>query len=111
VEISGDETALIRLLANLLLSAEAAIAGQPGARIMMHISRVGAKAVLLVEHNGPPIPADQLDSLFEPFADAEAPDGGLAAARWLATSQGGTLEIDTNRAEGIAVRLELPAVV
>jgi C4-dicarboxylate-specific signal transduction histidine kinase len=111
VEISADETVVIRLLANLLLSAEAAIAGQPGARIQLHISRVDAKAVLLVEHNGPAIPADQLDSLFEPFADADAPDGGLAAARWLATSQGGTLEIDTNRAEGIAVRLELPAEV
>jgi C4-dicarboxylate-specific signal transduction histidine kinase len=109
VAVSGDETILIRLLANLLLTAEAAIAGQPGARIELHIARMGSSGVLIVEHNGPAIPADQVNTLFEPFADADAPDGGLAAARWLATSQGGTLEVDTNRAEGIAVRLELPA--
>lgn len=110
VDVSGDETILIRLLANLLLTAEAAIAGQPGARIQLHITRMGNRGVLIVEHNGPAITADQVNTLFEPFADADAPDGGLAAARWLATSQGGTLEVDTNRDEGIAVRLELPAV-
>ena len=74
-QILGDPTLLRRALANLLRNAQ-----EHG----MGVTRVGAKRrgdriLLLVEDNGPGLPQDEREQLFEPFV--QTPSGAHATGR------------------------------
>ncbi|HZQ66356.1 MAG TPA: HAMP domain-containing sensor histidine kinase [Gaiellaceae bacterium] len=81
----------------------------PGTHVRVRV----ADGALTVEDDGPGIPADQADRVFERFyrAEGRVASGsglGLAIARELARAMGGTLELSPGR-KGAAFRLELPA--
>lgn len=110
--ITGDALPLRRLVANLI---DNAVKFAGGARV----SLVAADgwALLTVEDNGPGLPPHELAKVFEPFyrPDASRDPGtggfglGLSAARAIARSHGGEVEL-TNRPEGglrATVRLPL----
>lgn len=65
--------------------------------------------VLCVENNGPSIPEDELERLFDPFHTGDEEDGtglGLAIAARIADQHGGVLDVE-NAGLGVRFRLTL----
>jgi len=106
--ITGQSLGLKRLFANLV---ENALKYGDAARIKMH-GEDGA-VIIDVEDNGPGIPADQRETVFEPFVrlNEEGTRGaglGLAAARSIARAHGGDIVI-LDAEKGALIRVTLPA--
>jgi signal transduction histidine kinase len=110
--VAARPVALKRGLRNLV---ENAVAYGERARVV--VARDGDEAVVTIDDEGPGIPADQIERVFEPFVRLEesrsrATGGvglGLAIARSVARAHGGEVTL-ANRAEGglrAAVRLPL----
>ncbi len=108
VVISGQSLGLKRLFSNLI---DNALKYAASARIRMR--REDNAVVVEVEDDGPGIPPDQRESVFEPFVrlNEEGTRGaglGLAAARSIARAHGGEIVIaDTEK--GALLRVTLPA--
>lgn len=106
--ITGQSLGLKRLFANLV---ENALKYGNAARIKLR-SEDGA-VIVDVEDNGPGIPQDQRDTVFEPFVrlNEEGTRGaglGLAAARSIARAHGGEITI-LDAENGALLRVTLPA--
>jgi signal transduction histidine kinase len=75
-------------------------------------------AVLTVANTGPPVPADQVDQLFQPFRRLTAdrtshPDGhglGLSIVRAIATAHDARLEVRLGPGGGLTVAAHFPAI-
>ena len=106
---SVDELAVVRILANLSLNAEQAMADRPGRALAIGITPAGSRVRVVVSDTGPGVPADRVATLFAPFDDGAQSGCGLAVSRWLAEQQGGTLTFDGTHAPGAAFVLELAA--
>ncbi|MEI6244151.1 MAG: HAMP domain-containing sensor histidine kinase [Acidobacteriota bacterium] len=98
---------VIRVAANLMLNAERAVAGQPGAEIAFVVSQGHGRVRLAVRDNGPGVSEAVVASLFEPFGPGTGPGIGLHVSRWLMERAGGTLVLISNTA-GAEFALELP---
>ncbi len=108
VVITGQSLGLKRLFANLV---ENALKYGDSARIKLR-SEEGA-VVIDVEDDGPGIPADQRQMVFEPFVrlNEEGTRGaglGLAAAQSIARAHGGEIAI-LDAEKGALIRVTLPA--
>jgi signal transduction histidine kinase len=88
-----------------------------GKRADVRVHRAGEAVRIVIEDEGPGIPADQLDAVTRPFYRLETSRSrltggsglGLYIARDLVARQGGTLTLE-NRAEGgLRATIELPA--
>lgn len=90
-----DPTAIHQALINLILNAIEAVPAKGGRiRITSTMSAEGDHAVIGVEDNGPGIPADIRDRLFQPFVSSKGQRGtglGLAVTRMLVAAHGGTI--------------------
>lgn len=110
-----DRDALFRVLENLLLNALKY--GEPATPIACRIGTAGDQVVAEVENRGPPIPPGEWESIFQPFVRRDAvrdagPVGwgvGLAYARSVATSHGGSVQVAASGAEGTVFELRLPS--
>ena len=75
--------------------------------------REGGRVILAITDDGPGIPAEWRERIFEPFVRLDdSPRGagiGLFAARHLARSMGGDLRAEDRAPRGIQFVLELPA--
>ena len=107
-----DPARLEQVFSNLV--ANACHHGADGAPVVVRVT--GAQGSVLVEvHNeGPPIPADVLPHIFEPFrrgpTESATDDGlglGLFIARTLVEAHGGTIDVATGGA-GTTFRVALP---
>ena len=98
---------MVRVAANLMLNAERAVAGQPGAEIAFVVSQGDGRVRLAVRDNGPGVSEAVLPVLFDPFGPGSGPGIGLSVSRWLMTRAGGTLVLISNTA-GAEFALELP---
>ncbi|HET7676284.1 MAG TPA: HAMP domain-containing sensor histidine kinase [Candidatus Limnocylindrales bacterium] len=108
-EASGEQ--LRRLLEYLLENA--AKYAPPGGRIDVYGWRLGELACLAVTDDGPGIPAEWHERIFEPFVRLDdSPRGagiGLFAARRLARTMGGDLRVEPRAPAGSQFVLELAA--
>jgi two-component system NtrC family sensor kinase len=112
----GHGARLQQVLINLFLNAGQALQSQadranPG-RIVVR-RRVGEQAVLLeVEDDGPGIPLDTLDAIFDPFFSTKAPGEGtglgLAVSRALMEAMGGDLAVRPPSGHGACFTLQIP---
>ena len=108
----GDARQLTRAVANLADNA----VRHATSRITLTLARQGDLAVLAVADDGPGIPADQRDRVFERFARLDEarprPTGGtglgLAIAREIVEHHGGTLTIDGEHRPGACFVVALP---
>jgi signal transduction histidine kinase len=109
---STDE--LQRALWNLVTNAVKYGAPQRPIAIGLHI--VDERARVTVHNWGPPIPPEDQQSLFEPFARARAATRsgrpgwglGLALVRGCAEAHGGTVSLESSLEAGTTFTLELP---
>jgi signal transduction histidine kinase len=108
-KVHGDRRALAHLVRNLLDNA----ARHAASRVAVSVARDGTAAVLLVDDDGPGIPAADRTRIFERFtrlSPARARDDGgaglgLALVARIATQHGATVRADVSPAGG--ARLEV----
>jgi signal transduction histidine kinase len=108
--LSGKPQALKRCLTNLVANA---VKFGTRARIMV---RDGGRLEINVCDDGPGIPADQLEQVFEPFYRVESSRNrdtggtglGLSIARDVAQAHGGSLTLRNRPEGGLEARLTLP---
>jgi signal transduction histidine kinase len=117
VTIYGDEDRLRQLVGNLIENALRHASDRPGA-VTVRVQRRPPDAVLIVEDNGPGIPSEALERVFDRFyrvdrgrARAHGGSGlGLAIVRHIADVHGGRVWAE-NRADSSGARftVRLPA--
>jgi two-component system sensor histidine kinase ChvG len=115
LEVQGVESRLVQVLRNLI--ANAVSFSPPGGTIRLRAGRIASGVLIEVEDDGPGIPPNKLDAIFERFY-TERPEGekfgthsglGLSISRQIIDAHGGSLKA-ANRSEGGArFSLELPA--
>jgi signal transduction histidine kinase len=113
VRVTGDERLLARALRNLTDNA----LRHAATRVSVSTALSAGTAVVTVDDDGPGIPSDRREQVFERFArldDSRARDSGgtglgLAISREIVEAHGGSLRIDDAPMGGARLRIELPA--
>ena len=108
----AQPAALRRVLANLLGNAV-----RYGERARVRVTRQGAQVSVLIDDDGPGIPSEQLESVFQPFYRVESSRSrhtggtglGLYIARDLVSRQGGSISLANRPEGGLRAQLLLPA--
>ncbi len=109
--INVDANKLLRVLQNLVYNAADALKDRGGKVIITGRDFEGAVEIC-VRDNGPGIPDDIKDRLFEPFVTSGKKGGtglGLAIAKSIAEAHGGQILCESKRGEGTAFFVRLPA--
>lgn len=107
----GDPVALRRALSNLIDNAV-----RYGRAATVTARRAGPSIVIAVADDGPGLPPERLDSVFEPFERGEASRSrqtggtglGLTVARQAARAHGGDVVLSNRPEGGLEARLHLP---
>ena len=115
-QIQADEHQITQLVSNLLINAYEAMGGDGRVTISAATTRMedggeGREAIRLdVADNGPGMPADVADRIFEPFYTTK-PQGsglGLAIVRKIVDAHDGRIDLRTTPGGGTAIRVTLP---
>jgi signal transduction histidine kinase len=111
-----DPEGLHRAVLNVVTNAlDAAMESQQRPRVVVRTQYAitDGKVRVIVEDNGPGIPADQLDTLFSPFVSTKKSRGtglGLPVTQKIVKEQGGQVTVHSAVGKGSRFVLELPAV-
>ncbi|MEV6254856.1 HAMP domain-containing sensor histidine kinase [Nocardia sp. NPDC051911] len=116
--VQGDPLLLERLVHNLLDNAVRYNLPENG-WVSIRTRTAGQRAVLTVANSGPPVPAFEVDSLFEPFrrlataersadSDTRGAGLGLSIVRSVAQAHGGVVHATARPEGGLAVTVDLP---
>lgn len=108
VVVHAEPVCLHTALANLLLNASDATAGQ--GTVEVRVARSDAFATLEVHDDGPGVPADHRKTVFDAFYTTKA-DGtglGLLSVQACARSNGGVAEVGDSPMGGACFRVVLP---
>ncbi|HEY6794216.1 MAG TPA: ATP-binding protein [Kineosporiaceae bacterium] len=117
VSVRCDRTRTIQILTNLLSNA---LKYAPGdSRVQIMVDTAAGQGRVTVRDEGPGMPADQLERIFEKFHRIEDPmvmstggSGlGLYIARHLARAMAGDLTVSSRLGQGSAFTLHLPLVM
>ncbi|MGV2101144.1 sensor histidine kinase [Rhizobium sp. 21-4511-3d] len=111
VPVEGDGTMLREMLVNLVDNAIRYT--RRGGRVTISVRRAGELAVLDVEDNGPGIPADEREQVFERFYRVLGTEGdgsglGLAIVREVVDGAGGTVALAEADGGGLVISVRLP---
>ena len=110
-QVPGDALHLRSVLLNILTNAREALAGQAGERRVLIVTRsLPEMARVVIANNGPPLPDRVAARLFEPFTTTkEGGTGlGLAIVRRLVELHHGTVQVSSDRDQGVSFTLEFP---
>ena len=110
---TGDPERIHHVVANLL---DNAISHSPrGGVVELHVGVSDGRARVVVADQGPGIPPDEAERVFERFyrADAARSRGGaglgLSIARWIVDLHGGDIRVENVEPHGCRMVVELPA--
>lgn len=115
--VFGCDGELQQVFTNLLLNAFDAVAGpcaSPacGGRIEISLEADGALLRVRIRDNGPGIPADKLETVFQPFYSTKLNRGGtglgLSISSEIVRRHGGALRAESEPGEGACFVVELP---
>ncbi len=106
--IRGDHSQLAHVLSQLIANARQAIARRPGAGRLTIGARRGERVQLLVADDGPGIPLELQDRVFEPFAVAQETGLGLSMCYGVVKAHGGRIWVENNPTVGATFFVELP---
>lgn len=109
--IQGREGALKRALANLINNAAA-----HAETVRLSVDRAGSRAEVIVDDDGPGIPAEDREDAFRPFSRLDESRNanrtgvglGLAIARDTVRAHGGELRLEDSPMGGLRARVTLP---
>ena len=109
-EVVVDESQVGQAIYNLLLNAAQALEGRPGGRVTVRAGRENGDVRVDVIDDGPGIPADLHEQIFEPlFSTRSRGIGlGLPVSRTLVEASGGRLTVDSRPGAGATFSLRLP---
>jgi signal transduction histidine kinase len=108
VSVTGDRDALLRAIRNLLENASAV-----ADTVVVEVTQTASGPSMSVTDDGPGVPADQRERIFEPFVRLpRSPRGGtglgLAIVRRTIDAHGGTITCDPSPSGGARFTLRLP---
>lgn len=108
--VYADAYYLRQALDNLVRNAREAMSAQDDARLTVRVERVAGEAVVHVADNGPGIPPDRLERVFQPFVSTKGKGMGLGLAicREIVEAHAGRLEVETEVGRGTTFTLRLP---
>ena len=111
VKVRANRLALNRALRNLIINA-----ATHGLRARVEVGQANGAARILIEDEGPGLPPELLDRVFEPFfradparrQDVRGAGLGLTIAREIVQRAGGRIDIANRSAGGLRQIVELP---
>jgi signal transduction histidine kinase len=114
LNVTCRPAAVAKALANLLDNAV-----KYGGCARVDLSREVERVVILIDDDGPGIPAEEQENVFAPFYRLDPsrnPDSGgvglgLAVARTIAREHGGDVTLSNRTGKGLRVRVELPVLI
>jgi signal transduction histidine kinase len=114
--VSGDPRLARTLLTNLLENALRY--NVPHGRVNITLNALGQRTTLTINNTGPPVPADQIDRLLQPFRRLTPDRGnnndghglGLSIVAAIATAHDATLNIRPRPHGGLHITIEFPTV-
>jgi signal transduction histidine kinase len=116
-QIDADRRQLSQVLLNLVENARDAIAQRPdpeGGKItvLTRVGEAGDRIELIVEDNGPGVPADRKDRVFSPYFTTKEHKGGtglgLAIVHRIVSDHGGRIALANVLGGGARFTVELP---
>ncbi len=108
-EIMADAKQLQQVILNLMLNAADAMKGKGLIRLKSIYNRRKDQCIISVEDNGPGIPENLIDKIFEPFFSTKGTNGlGLAVSWGIIERHKGTIEIDMAENGGAVFNIVLP---
>jgi nitrogen fixation/metabolism regulation signal transduction histidine kinase len=108
-----DRQMLRRVVINLVRNAAQALAGKQGTgRVLVRLGREDGFWNLDVEDDGPGIPSELRDAVFDPYVTTktEGTGLGLAIVKKIVVEHGGTIAASESDLGGARLRVRLPAV-
>ncbi len=112
-----DPEGIHRAVLNVVTNAIDAVSEkQPPGRVSVRTEydAQNAKVRIIVEDDGPGIPADQMDFLFSPFISSKKSRGtglGLPVSQKILREHGGQIQVHSEPGRGARFVLEIPAVI
>ncbi|MBX0327676.1 hypothetical protein K2Z83_08295 [Oscillochloris sp. ZM17-4] len=99
-----------QVLLNLITNARDALRGRANAEIRLALGASEGHAVLTIMDNGPGIPPEVLDKIFQPFITTKSKGNGLGMAicYGIIESHRGHIHIDSDPDHGTAITITLP---
>jgi len=109
--VECDIHQLQQVVLNLMMNAAEAMSDNGRIIIRTIHDRSHGRCVIEVEDNGPGIPANMVDKIFEPFYSTKGTNGlGLAVSWGIVERHKGSIEVDEAPGGGAIFRVILPAV-
>lgn len=108
--LSASRIRLEQVLVNILGNALDAVSGRPGALVRLEAAVEGADVRLSIHDNGPGLPSDLGEAVFQPFVTGK-PHGtglGLGISREIVADHGGTLTARPSPLGGAVFHVLLP---
>lgn len=113
--ICGDADRIKRVLTNLVSNAVKYSPG--GTRVTLEVAKENAQVVLTISDQGPGIPKDDLNVLFQPFGRgraastlAEGTGMGLYVVKQIIEAHGGRIDVRSEPGCGVTFQIRLPLV-
>ena len=115
-EVEGDPRLLAQVFANILLNAEQAISSvRDKGTVRISLSQAGDHLLVEFADDGPGIPREIADKIYDPFFTTKRPGGGsglgLTICLGVVKDHGGRIEVRTSEGAGATFRIFLPAMV
>jgi two-component system nitrogen regulation sensor histidine kinase NtrY len=107
-----DRQMMRRVLFNLVRNAAQAVLGREHGRVLVKLQRDGEFWNLDVEDNGPGIPLELREIVFDPYVTTKD-DGtglGLSIVKKIVIEHGGTIRADESSLAGARLRVRLPVL-
>ena len=87
-----------------------------GKKVKVNIQRSNKRAIVIIEDDGPGIPADQFKNVFKPFYRLDKSRSlnksgvglGLAIVEDIINSHGGNIQLAKNKFDGLQLKIFLP---
>jgi PAS domain S-box-containing protein len=111
--VNGNRSQIEQVLLNLVVNAEQALAEIPESkRLIVRTRATRTGSTVYVVDNGPGIPPDALDRIFDPFWTTKAPGEGtglgLSLSHGIVADHGGEIRVESELGRGAAFAVELP---
>jgi CheY-like chemotaxis protein len=115
-QVEGDPRLLTQVFANILVNAEQAISSvREKGTIRISLSLAGNNLLVVFADDGPGIPQEMVDQIYDPFFTTKRPGGGsglgLTICLAVIKDHGGRIEVQTSEGAGATFRIFLPAIV